>query len=710
MKKFPLAFIVTSCIIHCAFSQNPLVKMWDKRFGGTGQEQLSQLVRTSDRGFIFAGDSWSYLSGGDKTQPNWNGNSDFWILKCDSSGSKQWDKVFGGLGTERLRTVVETTDGGYIVGGWSDSRIGGDRTQDNWDTIGLSSWDYWIVKIDPTGTKQWDKRFGGDSYDDLSSVVQTSDGGYILGGWSRSGATGDRTEANWDTNGLYYDYWLVKIDSIGNKLWDKRFGGTSSEEFYSISQTKDGGYILGGQSLSGLSGDKTDPGYGTWDYWIIKIDSIGTMQWDRCFGGSNVEKFSSLQQIYDGGYILGGISFSGQSGNKSQPNWDNTSSTPDYWIVKIDSLGNKVWDKDFGTIGSEDEMNSVVQTSDSGFLLLGSSYYALPSGNKTETNLGQEQMWAVKTDPNGILQWDKTIFTNGHDEGMSTIQSNDGCYVFAGYTNARIAGYKSEENWDTTQNSWDYWMVKFCDTLLVPISAFSTSNQICSGSCIDFLNLSINATSYQWSFPGAIPNISTATNPTNICYSTPGSYDVQLIATNTTGSNTLLLSDYITVFPAPPPQAISQSGDTLFANTGTASYQWYFNGNVITGATNYFYVASQSGNYNVVATDSNGCEVEAVINDVLTNTPLAAGFLPLAVYPNPVTDKFTIQNLKVTRGTAVEISIYNVLGEIVLTIPLPIANCQLPTCSIDVSTLVKGMYWLDISTEEKTIRSKFVKQ
>src|SRR6185295_7923674 len=126
----------------------------------------------------------------------------------------------------------------------------------------------------------------------------------------------------------------------------------------------------------------------------------------------------------------------------------------------------------------------------------------------------------------------------------------------------------------------------------------------------DFTNLSLNTTSCQWYFAGAIPDTSTDINPSNICYPNAGSYDVQLIATNANGSDTLLLTNYITVYPSPSPQAISQNGDTLFAITGSTSYQWYFNTNIIIGATDYFYVATASGDYNVVATDVNGCEVE----------------------------------------------------------------------------------------------------
>ena len=160
-----------------------------------------------------------------------------------------------------------------------------------------------------------------------------------------------------------------------------------------------------------------------------------------------------------------------------------------------------------------------------------------------------------------------------------------------------IAGDKTQATATLGEFVCDYWIVKFCDSTQ-SLSLFTAPAVLCPGTCTDFTNLSLNATSYQWSFPGATPDTSTAVNPTNICYTNSGSYDVQLIATNANGSDTLLLTNYITVYPSPPPQSITQNGDTLFAIAGAGIYHWYLNGNIISGATDYFYVATSSGDYN----------------------------------------------------------------------------------------------------------------
>ena len=237
-----------------------------------------------------------------------------------------------------------------------------------------------------------------------------------------------------------------------------------------------------------------------------------------------------------------------------------------------------------------------------------------------------------------------------------------------------------------------------------PIAIFSAPNHICPGTCTNFNNLSVNGTSYVWSFPGGLPTVSTDFSPVNICYNVPGSYPVSLIATNANGSDTITLNNYITVYPFPAPQGILQNGDTLFSNAGAVSYQWYHDGILITGATDYYYVAPESGNYQVIATDNNGCEVEAVINDVIAGlSQLAIGSAQLALFPNPVSDKIQIKNL--SPGTNHFITIYNNIG--MLVEQMEITNAA--EAAINVSTYSEGIYWLEHFDGKKVSRLSFVK-
>lgn len=238
----------------------------------------------------------------------------------------------------------------------------------------------------------------------------------------------------------------------------------------------------------------------------------------------------------------------------------------------------------------------------------------------------------------------------------------------------------------------------------VPIAIFSAPNHICPGTCTNFNNLSINGTSFLWSFPGANPSVSTDNNPTNICYNTPGNYPVTLIATNANGSDTIMLNNYITVYPYPSPQGIMQNGDTLFANAGAVSYQWYHDGVLIPGATDYFYVAPTGGNYNVVATDENDCEVEAAIFDVVAGLEqFAIGSSQLAIFPNPVRDHLGIRNLK--TGENYMLTIYNSLGMLVGQKKFS----DVIEISLDVSAYAEGIYWLNLFDGNNISRIRFVK-
>jgi hypothetical protein len=181
---------------------------------------------------------------------------------------------------------------------------------------------------------------------------------------------------------------------------------------------------------------------------------------------------------------------------------------------------------------------------------------------------------------------------------------------------------------------------------------------------------------------------------------------------NSVTSDTLILNNFITVYPFPSPQGILQNGDTLFANAGSVAYQWFHNGVLINGATDYFYVAPESGNYNVVVTDANGCEVEAVINDVIAGIEGHPALLTqsegLAIYPNPVSEILEIRNLNLKKEITIEV--YSILG---MAVTLPTINCtetSEPTCSLDVSSLSAGTYWLNVSGDDFVARIPFIKK
>ena len=420
------------------FSQAPALA-WDADFGGTDNESFAAVQQTKDGGYIAGGYSESGISG-DKTQDT-RGSSDYWIVKTDSNGIKQWDIRYGGSSVDQLTCLQQTKDGGYILGGISFSGIGGDKTQAN-----QGNSDYWIVKINAKGKKQWDADFGGISVDELHSIEQTTDGGYILGGASFSNISGDKTQ---NTKGGK-DFWIVKTDSNGVKQWDADFGADKFEELFTIRQSNDGGYIMGGYSLSGVNGDKTDPSRGRYDYWVVKTNANGVKQWDAAYGGKDDDWLTQIRQTNDGGYIVGGWSWSGNSGDKTQP----TKGDNDYWIIKIDKNGVRQWDADFGG-SSNDYLTPVEQTADGGYILGG--YSSSPAdGDKTQATQGGTDYWIVKTDAKGKKQWDADFGGSDFDFLYGLKQTKDGGYVLGGYSASNTSGDKTQDSKGLN----DYWIVK----------------------------------------------------------------------------------------------------------------------------------------------------------------------------------------------------------------------------------------------------------
>ncbi|UOQ52304.1 T9SS type A sorting domain-containing protein [Hymenobacter cellulosivorans] len=418
-----------------------LPKQWDKSFGGTGHEELHVVQQTSDGGYILGGESSSGPSG-DKTQPG-KGNQDYWVVKVDASGNKQWDHSYGGAQEDHLRALQPTADGGYLLGGYSDSDPNSDKTQPS-----QGQTDYWIIKIDAAGNRQWDKTFGGNGRDYLRSLHPTSDGGFILGGESHSEASGDKTQP---THGPSFtaDYWLVKIDAQGTKQWDRAYGGDDDDQLTCLQPTRDGGYILGGVTYSQPSGDKTQAHRGLADYWVIKVDAGGTKQWDQTFGTSSWDFLFAVQQTSDGGYILGGLAQTSLSSDKTQFG----QGASDYWIIKLGATGTKQWDHSFGGTG-EDYLSALHQTTDGGYMLAGYSASG-STGDKTQPTQGNLDYWLVKTDVLGNKVWDLSLGGNENDQLTTLLPATDG-YLVAGYSYSGNTGNKTQASWGDS----DYWIVK----------------------------------------------------------------------------------------------------------------------------------------------------------------------------------------------------------------------------------------------------------
>ncbi|GHV41578.1 hypothetical protein FACS1894187_23390 [Synergistales bacterium] len=342
---------------------------WQKSLGGTNRDEAYSIQQTSDGGYIVAGVSGS--NDGDVSVNH--GDWDYWIVKLNANGSIAWEKSLGGSNPETAFSIQQTSDGGYIVAGTSASNNGDVSGNHGGTNVN----DYWIVKLNANGSIAWEKSLGGTDFDIAWSIQQTSDGGYIVAGYSQSN-DGDVSGNHGD-----YDYWIVKLNANGSIAWEKSLGGTGYDQAWSIQQTSDGGYIVAGISLSN-DGDVSG-NHGDSDYWIVKLKVDGSIDWQKSLGGTGSDNAYSIQQMSDGGYIV-----AGSSGSNDGDVSENHGIT-DYWIVKLNANGSIAWEKSLGGTGAE-MPQSIQQTSD-GYIVAGIS---TSNDGDVSGNHGGLDYWVVK--------------------------------------------------------------------------------------------------------------------------------------------------------------------------------------------------------------------------------------------------------------------------------------------------------------------------
>lgn len=330
-----------------------------------------------------------------------------------------WDKTIGGNFADRIRGIYPSADGGWYLFGTSSSNTGFEKTAAPYTMFGN---DLWVLKYNSNWEKIWDKVLGGTDEESLAQVTRSPDGGFILAATSRSNASGDKSEDARSQD--KEDYWVVKLDADGNKVWDRTYGGADIDELNSIRRHPWGGYIISGTSYSGKSGDKTHDSFGKQDWWVLRIDEQGNILWDKVFGGERFDQNPGIFEMEDG-FIISGISDSPPSGNKTA----EVRGSYDAWLVKIDFDGNKIWDKAFG--GNENEGGASIAIAQGGGYILSITSKSSISGDKTTPDVGAEDAWFVKVDSSFTFEWDKTLGTVNQDH-LSARRAGSGGYILRG--------------------------------------------------------------------------------------------------------------------------------------------------------------------------------------------------------------------------------------------------------------------------------------
>ncbi|MEM9820676.1 MAG: gliding motility-associated C-terminal domain-containing protein [Bacteroidota bacterium] len=582
----PIRFVLLLALISIAqWSDGQLVPDWDRSYGGSIWEELNSVVETNDGGFVLAGFSSSAAGDGNVTQAN-QGGGDYWVVKTDIDGNLLWDARFGGSELDRCNSIQQTNDGGYILGGTSASGSSGDKSG---ASRGLE--DYWVIKIDALGNLEWEQSYGGDQTDFLTSLIQTSDGGYLMGGRSRSGISGEKSEPNYGD----FDHWLIKIDPNGVIEWEQAIGGAEEERLNVMEEASDGHFLVAGSSRSNVDNDVGLPLLGVKDYWFLKLSSLdGSIIWERRYGGTDEDELLAMEQTTDGGYLLAGGSRSNMSVWKSQ----DARGLVDMWVIKTDAAGNREWDRTFGG-ASLDNCYSIKENS-AGFYLLGGFSGSGIGIDKTEPNIGGWDYWMVYLNDLGEKQWDKTIGGDANDVMFNLFQTSGGGYLLAGHSSSDVSGDKT----DPTKGLNDFWLVKtacdvsvdFRDTIVCPLQPVVLDA---------FTNASCPGCTWIWSDIGIGDSIRTILPSGNM------SLSVTLV--DQVGCERSDQID-ITVLPAPDadlgadPLVCAGQSTTLDAGNPGLLYQWS------TNETSQVISVEAPATYYLTVTAANGCtDVDSVV-------------------------------------------------------------------------------------------------
>lgn len=356
---------------------------WENTIGGDSEDFPLSVVTTIDNGYIISGIS-SSSAGIDKTEENL-GSRDLWIVKLDSNGIILWDETIGGVNQDSAKQIIPLSDGSFVIAASSYSPMSADKSEDSY-----GSSDVWIIKIDENGDIIWENTIGGSAEDEALAITELSSGGFVVAAQSRSPISGEKTTPNLGGS----DYWLVGLSSEGEKVWDKTLGGASDDVPWSIHETQDGNIIVGGESASNSSEFKSEDAMGPYDYWLVKLTTAGDIIWENTIGGDDADIQGYTQPLINGDYLVCGWSFSGVSGDKT----DASNGGADFWVVRLNPDGTINWQDSIGGDGGESYFQSEFTPSADGSVIIGGSSFSGISGDRTEPNLGLNDYWLFKLD------------------------------------------------------------------------------------------------------------------------------------------------------------------------------------------------------------------------------------------------------------------------------------------------------------------------
>jgi hypothetical protein len=383
---------------------------FSQTIGGSKNDVLKSIIKTDDEGYAILG--YTQSNDFDITTKEVE-NFDFWLLKHDVNNNLVWQQTFGGSMDDRGAELITTSDGGFAVLGFS-------KSSDLNVSENAGSQDFWLVKLSNNGTLLWEKSFGFSGADYGTTLLETEEGGFLITGVLDVSASNGQGNAKFNKQKhAGGDFWALKLTAGGDLEWSKYYGGSFTDTPLGVVKTADNGFILVGSSDSNdvdINNNK-----GSYDFWVIKISSDGTLLWEKSFGGSEIDEARAICATHDGNFMVVGDTRSSDS--------DITMNNggADVWALKISSEGNLIWEKTFGGT-SFDVARSISMTQDHGFVIAGSSR----SGDNDFTNQGQNDALVLKIDAEGALEWQETIGGSEIDFLYDAIELNDKTIIAVG--------------------------------------------------------------------------------------------------------------------------------------------------------------------------------------------------------------------------------------------------------------------------------------
>ncbi|WP_261511633.1 T9SS type A sorting domain-containing protein [Chryseobacterium paludis] len=422
MKRIYIGAL-TICTFLFANAQDVV---WQKDIKSSTQDFLSQVTTTIDQQYLITG---STIQGGSLREPQatakQNNGYDFHLVKLNQRGEEVWEKFFSGQNHDFLSATVNTQEGGFLLAGTSYSGKALDKKEES-----KGGSDIWVIRINEFGDELWQKTIGGTSDEEARTVIQTTDLGFFVAGNIQNSAKGYGSK----------DVLIVRLDKNGKELSQLVLGGKGLDEVEKMIPTKDGGALLGAYSRSNHGESKKTENFGEGDYWIIKLNKEGKVEWEKNYGGKGDDHIRTLA-LTSNGYIIGGESRSERSGNKTVGIEEGT----DLWLISLNERGDEQWQKSYNFKNRDVLMGmSVISSADdktSKGILLGGYTQA-----EERIEADDETFWMLYVNGDGNEQWRKHVKgeSRKREERLSDIKLNrDGSIILAG-TSAEELG---KENW-----------------------------------------------------------------------------------------------------------------------------------------------------------------------------------------------------------------------------------------------------------------------